>query len=324
MFVSALALVALAIPAPADTGAVLYAKWCSSCHGADGRGVSKTMTRLEVPAADLANCRISSAEPEEQWVGIVRDGGDAYGLSLDMPSFGENASANQIGWIVRYIKSLCTDPAWPPGELNFPRAFYAEKAFPENEIVLVAEGREQAFIYERRIGPRFQIEAIARAVLDGGDVFGGVTAAVKYNLWHNLSRLMLASVGVEVTPPVGRQTEWELEPFLSFGANPGGVTPVQAEVLATIEDGFAGATVNVGVGREVGRVVPMLEASWVIPRQGQQGLTLAPQVWVQLSRLGHVAASIGVEVPVAGPSRDARLVAFVLWDFADGSLTAGW
>ncbi|MSR07271.1 MAG: cytochrome c [Gemmatimonadetes bacterium] len=324
MFVSVVLFAALANPAPADTGAVLYAKWCSSCHGADGRGVSKTMTRLEVPAADLANCRISSAEPEEQWTGIVRDGGEAYGLSLDMPSFGDGASADQITWVVRYLKSLCTDPAWPPGELNFPRAVYSEKAFPENEVVLVAEGREQSLIYERRIGPRFQLEGVVRTVLDGGDVFGGITAAAKYNLWHSLPRLMIASVGLELTPALGRQAEWEIEPFLSFGANPGGVTPVQAEVLATIEDGFAGATVNFGAGREIGRFVPMLEASWAIPRVGPQELTLAPQLWVQLSRLGHVAASIGIEVPVAGPSRDARLVAFVLWDFADGALTAGW
>jgi hypothetical protein len=58
---------------------------------------------------------------------------------------------------------------------------------------------------------------------------------------------------------------------------------------------------------------------------GQQGLTLAPQVWVQLSRLGHVAASVGIDVPVAGPGpRDARLIAFILWDFGDGGLLTGW
>ncbi len=325
MLIAAVALAALAGPAPGDTGAVLYAKWCSSCHGTDARGVSRATTRLAVPAANLAECSVSTAETEDQWVGVVRDGGQAYGLSLDMPAFGEAASTEQLTAIVRYVRALCTDPAWPPGELNFPRSFAAEKAFPENELVLVNHDREQTLIYEKRIGPRAQIEAIVRSELDGGSVFGGATAALKYNVWHGRARLALASLGLEVTPAVGRQAEWEVEPYLAFGANPGGATPIQGEFLATFEDGFGGVTLNLGAGREAGRFVPMVEGSWSIPRQGQQEFALIPQVWVQLSRLGHVAASLGAEIPVAGPQpRTAKLVAFVLWDFGDAALTAGW
>ena len=136
---------------------------------------------------------------------------------------------------------------------------------------------------------------------------------------------MIATVGFEVTPPIGRQTEWEVEPFLLFGASGGGGFVLQSEAIAVIEDGFAGVTVNAGLGRETGRFVPMIETHWTIPRVGQQALSLAPQVWVQLSRLGHVAASVGIDVPVAGPGpRGARLIAFVLWDFGDGGLITGW
>src|SRR2546427_5987928 len=149
MLTTTLLLVALALQAPADTGRMLYGAWCSSCHGADGRGVSKLMTKLEVPAADLAACANSTAETEERWVRTVRDGGAALGLSVDMPAFGENASLEQIRAIVRYTRSLCTERAWPPGELNFPRAFLSEKAFPENELVLVEHAREQEIIYEK-------------------------------------------------------------------------------------------------------------------------------------------------------------------------------
>ncbi|MBI4420037.1 MAG: cytochrome c [Gemmatimonadetes bacterium] len=322
-----LAAAALLTAVQTDAGQALYRAWCGSCHGDDGRGGSKAITRLEVPAADLASCAISSAEPEDRWVDIVREGGAAFGLSLDMPAFGENASVEQIRAIVRYTRSLCGDRAWPPGELNFPRPFLTEKAYPENEAVLVARGREQALLYERRIGPRLQVEGEVRTVLDGGDVFAGITAALKYNAWHRLEARALASFGIEVAPAIGRQAEWEIEPFLAFGANVGGAIVVQGEALATFEGGLAGGTLRLGAGRELGRIVPMVEGGWTIPRAGVgQTLTLVPQVWFQLSRLGHVAGSVGVEWPVAGPQPrgDPRLVAFLLWDFGDGPLQRGW
>lgn len=322
------ALLLLALVQAPDTGRVLYRAWCSSCHGEDGRGVSRSMTQLEVPAADLANCRISSAEPEDRWVGIVRDGGDAYGLSMDMPAFGEHADDLQLRQIVRYTRDLCGDHRWPPGELNFPRGFSTEKAFPENEIVLVAQGREQRLIYERRFGPRLQLEGIVSTVLDGGSAFGGVTAAGKYNVWHSLRHRALASVGLEATPPWGRQAEWEIEPFLAAGISTASGWILQAEGLAIWEEGAGVAAFQLGggLGLERGRVVPMVEGRWRTFRNGVPAVvTVYPQMWVQLSRLGHVAASLGVEVPVrpAG-SGDARIIAFLLWDFGDGGLTRGW
>ena len=312
-------------PSPGDTGAVLYAKWCSSCHGADARGVSKGMTHLAVPAADLASCPNSSSETEEQWVGIVRSGGDAYGLSMDMPAFGEAASEDQLVSIIRYVRSLCTNKAWPPGELNFPRVFLSEKAFPENELVLVNHDREQEIIYEKRFGPRVQIEAEARSVFDGGSVFDGVTAAFKYNVWHSAKPLAIATLGTEVTPPVGRQTDWEFEPYVAFGGSPGGALSIQGQVVATIENQFVGTTFKLGGGYQVGRFVPELEAGWTVPRGAPQELALYPQLWMQLSRLGHVAASVGLEVPTAGPgTRVPRLIAYLLWDFGDAPLRVGW
>jgi hypothetical protein len=286
--------------------------------------MSKAMTKLEVPAADLAACAVSSAEPEDQWVGIVRDGGAAYGLSLDMPSFGDAATDDEIVAIVRYTRSLCEERGWPPGELNFPRAFLVEKAFPENEIVVVAHDREQKFIYERRIGRRLQFEGVVRTVLDGGSVFGGVGGALKYNIFHDRERGAIASLGLEVVPPVGRQDELEIEPFLTAGVARSAFI-LQGSALAKVEDGFRGGALAAGVGRDMGRFVPMLEAGWTVVRGGPNAVSLYPQVWIQLSRLGHVAGSIGMEIPVAGPgSRTPLLAAFLLWDFGDGPINRGW
>ena len=87
---------ALHTPPPPDSGAALFQAWCKSCHGADGRGVPSAAARLEVPPADLKDCKGSTAETEDRWVGIVSQGGAAFGLSLDMPAFGEAGTPAQI------------------------------------------------------------------------------------------------------------------------------------------------------------------------------------------------------------------------------------
>ncbi len=326
---SVVVLFTLAAQAPADSdGAALYQAWCSKCHGADGRGRAAATTRLAVPPADLQECKASTAETEQRWIGIVTQGGAAFGLSLDMPAFGEAGTQAQIRAVVRYARSLCGEPGWPPGELNFPRPFLVEKAFPENEWVVTAARREQALVYERRFGKRLQLEGEARTAFDSLDrPFDGVTASVKYNLWHSLERRALASLGLEATPPLGRQENWEIEPFFAFGAQPGRALFVQGEIVASWEEteGITAFSYRLGVGREVGRVVPMLEAGWMVPQEGEHTLSLYPQMWVRLSRLGHVAASLGAELPAVGPEpRHPRLIGFVLWDYGDAGLLRGW
>jgi Cytochrome C oxidase, cbb3-type, subunit III len=313
--------------APADSGAPLYAAWCARCHGADARGTPVASVRTEVPPADLAGCPVSTAETEDQWVGVVTKGGAAFGLSLDMPAYGDAGTAEQIRAVVRYVRSLCRERGWPPGELNFPRPFLVEKAFPENEVIVAAHGRAQDLIYERRIGRRAQLESVLSTVIDSLDrPFNGVTVALKYNLWHSLERRALASIGVEATPALGRRDRWELEPFAAAGVVRAGFV-LQGEVLGGWEEaeGLTGASIRLGLGREVGRFVPMVEAGWDVPREGAQQLAFYPQVRIQLSRLGHVAASVGAELHAIGPEpRRPSLTAFVLWDFADGPLLRGW
>ena len=311
-----------------DSGAAFFQAWCKACHGADGRGTPAATTRLEVPPANLRECKASTAEPEDRWVAIVTQGGAAFGLSLDMPAFGEAASPAQIRSVVRYARSLCGEIGWPPGELNFPRAFLVEKAYPEDEVVLTDRARGQELIYERRFGRRFQMEASARTAFDGQpNAFDGVTGALKYNLWYSLERRTLASVGVEATPPLGRQAVWEVEPFFAFGLAPVRAAVVQGEVVGTWEEGagITGFSYRLGVGREIGRVVPMIEAGWDVPTHRESAFSLYPQMWIRLSRLGHVAASLGAELPATGPEpRHPRLIAFLLWDYGDAPLLRGW
>src|SRR5947199_3961495 len=115
-----LLLIIAALQAP-DSGAELYHAWCAACHGQDAQGTPAASVRTTVPPADLATCAASTPEPAERWRGVVARGGAAYGLSLDMPAFGEAATPEQIRWVVRYVRSLCGSATRPPGDLNLPR-----------------------------------------------------------------------------------------------------------------------------------------------------------------------------------------------------------
>src|SRR3989449_2829584 len=280
-------LATLALQSP-DTGAVLYHAWCAACHGQDARGTPAASVRTTVPPADLATCAANTPEPAVQWRGVVSRGGAAYGLSLDMPAFGEAASPQQISWVVRYIKSLCDDDDYPEGELNFPRGFLVEKAFPETELVLVNHDREQNYIFERRFGARFQIEAEARTAFDGAaNSFDGVSFAGKLDVWHSPQALAITTLGLEATPPLGRQDRWEVVPFLAFGWSPHEVLTVQGQIVGTWEEqaGIAGFEYRLGVAKDLGRGVPMVEAGGVVAPPGDHAPSFYPPLWVPLSRV---------------------------------------
>src|SRR5438309_12078539 len=96
---------AIHTPLPPDSGAALFQAWCKSGHGADGRGTPAASTRLEVPPADLQDCKASTAEPEERWIEIVSRGGAALGLYLVTPALGEAATAALTRALVRSARS---------------------------------------------------------------------------------------------------------------------------------------------------------------------------------------------------------------------------
>src|SRR5204863_210261 len=69
--------------------------------------------------------------------------------------------------VVKHLWTLCTDPKWPRGDMNFARAMFTEKAFPENETVWTGafqvQGTKEAtneFVYEHRIKQRSQYEVL--------------------------------------------------------------------------------------------------------------------------------------------------------------------
>ena len=53
-----------------------------------------------------------------------------------MPAFGDELTEAQIVLVIDHVRTFCAERGWPRGDLNLPRPFVTEKAFPENEAVL--------------------------------------------------------------------------------------------------------------------------------------------------------------------------------------------
>jgi mono/diheme cytochrome c family protein len=90
-------------------GDIVFQAYCALCHGvhADGRGRA---ARIYDPRP--ANLR-ESAKPDAYKDLIIRKGGKAVGRSQYMPPWGDELTDEQIGDVVRYLRSIA-----PP---NAPR-----------------------------------------------------------------------------------------------------------------------------------------------------------------------------------------------------------
>jgi mono/diheme cytochrome c family protein len=346
--------------AAADTtGAALYRAGCANCHGPRGAGAPRAQVAFAEPLPDFGDCSFATREPDDDWLAIVHDGGPARAFARMMPAFGDALPVEQIARILAHVRTFCADARWPRGELNLPRPLVTEKAFPEDEVVVSAAASAEGngavnskFIYERRFGPRNQIELVVPIAFheragDGGRQWiggaGDVAIAVKRAMYHSLERGTILSAAAELILPTGDSARGlgkgttVVEPFLAFGQ----MLPLRAfvqvqaglELPADTNRAGRDAFWRVAAGRSFsqrrwGRTwSPMVEL--VGARELAAGerahWDIVPQLQVTLSTRQHVMANVGVRAPVGDTAgRPTQLLMYVLWDWFDGPLFGGW
>jgi mono/diheme cytochrome c family protein len=351
-----------------STGEQLYGIGCASCHGQDGRGADPDKVAFDVTLPDFSDCSFASREPDADWIAVAHQGGPVRGFDRTMPAFGEAFSEEQLQEIVDHVRSFCGDPKWPRGELNFPRALVTEKAFPEDELVYELGVRTEgpgavgnAFVYERRLGSKSQIEAKLRfgfqdvmprdpeaipadsAATDWRAGLGDVELAFKHAFLHSLKSGTIVSGALAVQLPTGTTSNGFgagttlFEPFLSFGQ----VLPAEAflqgqggfEISTNTEKASSEAFWRAAFGRSWmqggwGRAwTPMVEllGSAELESGGTTQWSLVPQLQVTLSRRQHIIANIGVGLPLDDTEvRRPEILFYLLWEWFDGGFFAGW
>ena len=149
------------------SGEAIYSASCANCHGLDGTGLAPSLLAFEEEIPDFTDCDFAAREPDGDWIAVAHEGGPVRGFSEMMPAFRGALTEEQLGRVMGYIRTLCTDDNWPRGELNLPRPLLTEKAYPEDEWVVEVGldlegdgGATAAYVYEQRFGPRSQIEIV--------------------------------------------------------------------------------------------------------------------------------------------------------------------
>jgi mono/diheme cytochrome c family protein len=342
-----------ALPA-VRTGAQIYDAACATCHARDGRGTPKPAIGFDVPIRDFTDCT-ASAEPSPDWYAVVHEGGPVRALSRYMPAYGEALTSADIDKVVDYLRAFCAEQdAWPVGDLNFPRAFFTEKAFPENEAVwethIAARGDRAVsneLIYERRFGARNQIEVkVPIDFQQQGDQpwvqgIGDVAFAVKRAFLVNNASGTIAAAGAEVILPTGNADQGlgngytVFEPFAMWGqALPrNGYFQMHGGIeIPSDSDATKEAFVRTAIGtsfaqdRGFGRAwSPQVEVLWARPFGEASEWDVVPQIQVSLSKLQHVLIAGGVRVPITQrEERHPQVLVYFLWDWFDGGLFAFW
>ncbi len=343
LLLAATTLLLLVNPASADPGKGIYETACVVCHGPAGKPDpdSPVVQGLGVLPADFSDPLFNSREPAGDWEMVIKYGGHAMGLAEQMPPQQGTLSDEQISDVTRYIKSMVDTSEYPPGEMNLMLPMRTKKAFPEDEVVYRgrytnepgSDGIKNVLEYEKRIGKRGQ--AIVEVVQNSkgsdselSEIELGYKRALSYSRQHILSGAAVIAV------PVEADGDGELQTYLAFGSelSPSWTFQSSLRFKFPFEKMSDGEVELAGIVHYVHspwprRVFPALEVVATNPyrsRNGDLEWTAMPQVRIGLTRGGHVALNLGVEVPLSSQDWDERWYATLLWDFADGSFFQGW
>lgn len=333
----------------------LYETACAACHGPDGKGVEPSRLGFDTPIPDFTDCSFATPEPDVDWMAVAHSGGPARGFDPRMPAFGAGLTEAELQSTIDYMRAFCTDPSWPRGELNLPRALVTEKAFPENEAVLTTTiattgdghvGNE--LLYEQRLGARSQFEIVVPLLVQETGAgwqrgLGDVAAAVKHVVYHSLAAGRIFSVVGEVVLPTGKESRGLgsgvtiFEPFVAFGQMlpSDAFVQVQAGLELPVDTDRAereafwrtavGKTITEGrFGRAWSPMIEVLGAR-ALEDEATTHWDLVPQVQITLNQRQHIMINVGVRFPVNDRAgRSTQLITYFLWDWFDGGLLEGW
>ena len=348
-----------------ETGEEIYISACAGCHGPDGRGQPETTLGFEPPATfpDFTDCNGSTRESTLQWSSVIHDGGRARAFVEIMPSFGPPRNPaltdDEIRKVIAYVRTFCADdPKWPTGDFNFARPMFTEKAFPEDESVLMTAintegtpGVRHNLIVEKRFGAITNIELRFRGAftqLPSGAWAGSIgdtSFEFKRSLLVKNRTGTLLAWGNEITLPTGDPARGlgsgitKLESFLSLGQILPRTSYVQAQIgiegppfhrheVAT--ELYSRTTVgkafsqNRGFGRTWTLAGEMVAIRALGPFR-QWTIDAVPQMQVTLSRRQHMRLGVGISIPaVNAGTRQTQVLFYLLWDMFDGSWNEGW
>lgn len=340
-------------------GKQIYEAFCVKCHGIDGTGnISEELKQnWDTSPPDFTDGYFNSREPRRDWYAVIKYGGASRGLSRIMPAFGDAFTDQQIYEIIEHIKSFIDQRKYPQGEVNFIRSHYVTKAYPEQEFLLIPTytyktennlkitDTKVVLYYANRFGTRFQYEIklplqnlSSSAKNETG--IGDLELGLKYAFYDNYKNLSILTGGFEISLPTGNESKGFgkgtvfLNPYIAIGKGIGDKIELQGSVKietpiernkANPELFYALSTTLVIPEGKRG-FFPGIELAGVKTfGTNEHTISIIPKVYIALTKRGHLALSIGREIPIYGDRTfKYRYVAFLLWEYVDGGILSGW
>jgi cytochrome c oxidase cbb3-type subunit III len=84
-------------------GEPMFQRYCSGCHGVDGRGGGKNFMPH---VGALTRKGYTELLEDDYFARIITDGGEAYGKSAYMPAFKTALSPQDIADVIAYVRTF--------------------------------------------------------------------------------------------------------------------------------------------------------------------------------------------------------------------------
>ena len=89
-----------------EQGKRLYSKYCSICHGNDGKGDGFNAYNLDPKPQDFTNKKYLNSLTDNQISRTISGGGRTVNKSPLMPSWGGRLNKRQIEYLVSYVRTF--------------------------------------------------------------------------------------------------------------------------------------------------------------------------------------------------------------------------
>ncbi len=87
-------------------GKTLYSKYCSVCHGDDGKGDGFNSFNLDPKPRDFTDAKYMSALSNGRLLQTISEGGRGVNKSPLMPSWGGRMDKMEIQYVIAYIRTF--------------------------------------------------------------------------------------------------------------------------------------------------------------------------------------------------------------------------
>jgi mono/diheme cytochrome c family protein len=90
----------------AARGKTLFLRYCSPCHGQQGRGDGPNAKNLDPPPRNLTDNAYMSKKTDEDLFDALNEGGYAVNRSVLMPPWGKTVGEDGVRDLVAYLRSF--------------------------------------------------------------------------------------------------------------------------------------------------------------------------------------------------------------------------